>query len=225
MSRRATEVSRIEGFSDAVFGFALTLLVVSLEIPEDIGAFRQAMTGFVPFAATFAIISWIWYEHYQFFRSFPVRDTLTIWLNAALLFVVLFYVYPLKFVFTRMYQAVTNTGPAFGGGLTADDGRFMLLSFSAGFLAVFALFALLHWNAHRQRHLLALEPLELYDLRAAARAHLLSVAVGAVAVVLTIVVPADFLWIPGSIFWLLGPLHGTNGFLNGRQRRRMEALS
>ena len=34
MSTRAYEVSRIEGFSDAVFGFALTLLVVSLEMPE-----------------------------------------------------------------------------------------------------------------------------------------------------------------------------------------------
>ena len=33
MIRNGCEVSRIEGFSDAVFGFALTLLVVSLEVP------------------------------------------------------------------------------------------------------------------------------------------------------------------------------------------------
>ena len=32
---RGREVSRIEGFSDAVFGFALTLLVVSLEVPDN----------------------------------------------------------------------------------------------------------------------------------------------------------------------------------------------
>src|SRR5512134_1725434 len=75
--RRGREVSRIEGFSDAVFGFALTLLVVSLEVPDDIRAFRQAMSGFAPFAATFAIICWIWYEHYEFFRKFGLRDGLT----------------------------------------------------------------------------------------------------------------------------------------------------
>ena len=31
---RHHEVTRIEGFSDAVFGFALTLLVVQLEVPK-----------------------------------------------------------------------------------------------------------------------------------------------------------------------------------------------
>jgi len=31
---RSHEISRIEGLSDAVFGFAITLLVVALEVPQ-----------------------------------------------------------------------------------------------------------------------------------------------------------------------------------------------
>ena len=36
--RPGRDVSRIEGFSDAVFGFALTLLVASIEVPPDFQA-------------------------------------------------------------------------------------------------------------------------------------------------------------------------------------------
>ena len=39
------EVSRVEGFSDAVFGFALTLLVVSLEVKEDIEGLKAKLSG------------------------------------------------------------------------------------------------------------------------------------------------------------------------------------
>ena len=41
MIRGGREVSRIEGFSDAVFGFALTLLVVSLEVPDNFDGLKE----------------------------------------------------------------------------------------------------------------------------------------------------------------------------------------
>ena len=43
---RSHEVSRTEGLSDAVFGFAITLLVVSLEVPKTYGELMQTMRGF-----------------------------------------------------------------------------------------------------------------------------------------------------------------------------------
>ncbi len=57
IQRGGREVSRIEGFSDAVFGFALTLLVASIEVPPDFEALKQTLRGFFPFALTFALIS------------------------------------------------------------------------------------------------------------------------------------------------------------------------
>src|SRR6266849_4862162 len=92
------EVSRVEGFSDAVFAFAITLLVVSLEVPKTFGELMAAMRGFPSFAVCFALLFQVWWRHYHFFRTYDLEDNYVIVLTGVLLFVVLFYVYPLKFV-------------------------------------------------------------------------------------------------------------------------------
>src|ERR1700753_1400785 len=94
---RGAEVTRLEGLSDAVFAFAVTLLVVSLEVPKTFNELAVLMRGFVPFAICFALLLQVWHEQYLFFRRYNLQDSLTLMLNAILLFVVLFYVYPLKF--------------------------------------------------------------------------------------------------------------------------------
>ena len=98
MSRKRSELSLLEAFSDAVFAFALTLLVVSLEVPRSYDELRQALHNFIAFAITFAALIWIWYQHYVFFHRYGLNDGVMVTLNAALLFVVLLYVYPLKFL-------------------------------------------------------------------------------------------------------------------------------
>lgn len=218
---RRHQVSRIEGFSDAVFGFALTLLVVSLEVPADFAALERTLGGFLPFAATFAVVSWIWYEHYAFFRRFGLEDVFTVVANSALLFVVLFFVYPLKFVFARVFAGMTGDPSGGFGTLTVPEARLLLIIYSLGFVVVFAIFALFYWHAHRRRHALLLSPLEAFDARAGARTHMVSVTVGAASVLLALVVPAAVLWIPGMLYWLLAPLHAANGYVLGRARTRL----
>ena len=51
---RGIHMSRIDGFSDVVFGFALTLLVVSLEVPRTYDEFHAVIVGFLPFAVCFS---------------------------------------------------------------------------------------------------------------------------------------------------------------------------
>ena len=50
---RGHEVKRIEAFSDAVFAFAVTLLIVSLEVPKSFEELMVTMRGFVAFGICF----------------------------------------------------------------------------------------------------------------------------------------------------------------------------
>ena len=209
-----------------MFGFALTLLVVSLEVPETFGELERILVGFPAFAVTFTLICWIWYEHYLLFRKYDLEDGLTVVLNCVLLFIVVFYTYPMKFMFTRLISGtLIGIGPGIDDGMSATSGRTLMAVYSSGFVALFTTFMLLHWNALRQRDKLALDPLAVYDARASIRRHLISVSLGLVSVAIAVFLPIRFLPFAGLIFFLLGPAHGVFGYVNGRKRERAKGLA
>src|SRR5205807_10047503 len=79
---RGHEVSRIEGFSDAVFGFAVTLLVVSLEVPHSFAELKDAMLGFPAFGICFTLLLLVWRNHVHFFRRYGLQTAWASALNA-----------------------------------------------------------------------------------------------------------------------------------------------
>jgi uncharacterized membrane protein len=213
---RGTEHTRLELFSDAVFAFALTLLVVSLEVPRTFHDLMQSMQGFVAFAVCFAVLMQIWFKHYGWFRRYGLQDTTTRLLNSVLLFIVLFYVYPLKFLWTNLLG---------GGqvGFSLAEGRVLLVVYGLGGAAVFLVFVLFYRHAWRLRDELDLSPLERYDTRSAIRENLLTAAVPVLSVGMALALPENLVGLAGWIYLCYGPLLTWHGMREGRGRKKLEA--
>lgn len=168
---RGKEISRVEGLSDAVFGFAITLLVVSLEVPKSPAEVLHAMRGFFAFAITFSLLFMVWRTQFVFFRRYGLEDSTTVHLNAVLLFTILFFIYPLKFLFTTFVDHVLvkigfpDTTPLVP--LSSYEGKLLGVAYGLGWAAVFTIFGLLYRHAYKQRERLQLDELELFDTRAA----------------------------------------------------------
>lgn len=216
---RRHEITRLEAFSDAVFAFALTLLVVSLEAPRSYAELIQLVRGFLPFAACFALLIYIWYEHSAFFSKYGLHDRTTTILNAALLFVVLFYVYPLKFLFTLTFALVMPQLRHEAGPQTLREVTNLFVIYGLGFVAVFGVLALLYYWAWRQRTDIHLTPLEARDARGEIGTHLVSVLVGLVSIGWAKLAPGNLGAFAGFVYFLMGPAHWVYGEYNGRRRR------
>ena len=218
---RRHDITRLEAFSDAVFAFALTLLVVSLEAPRTYHELMTLARGFLPFALSFALLIWIWYEHSAFFSKYDLRDPLTVTLNAALLFVVLFYVYPLKYMTNVMFHAMLpelHLEPPSG----ATELARLFVLYGAGYVSVFAILSGLYYRAWRKRAQLALTPLQTFDARQYAGRHALSAMVGLLSIAWALAAPARLVPFAGFVYFLMAPVQTVYGTLSGKRRRPFE---
>lgn len=227
---RGHEISRIEGLSDAVFAFAVTLLVVSLEVPKTFTELALAMRGFGAFAISFALLFFVWFNQYKYFRRYGLQDNITVLLNAVLLFVVLFYVYPLKFLFSylvNVFMGGHGHVRLANGNIEAmvesgDLARLMII-FGIGYVAIFAVFILLYWHAFRRRERLELNELEIFDTRNSIREAGLNCSIGLLSIGVAVFGGDRYSPLAGPVYMLLALVMTVNGTLMGRRRRSLEA--
>lgn len=215
---RAHEVSRLEAFSDVVFGFAISLLVVSLEAPKSFHELMEMMSGIVPFGICFFIFVDIWFEHHHFFRRYALQDKPVIVLNTLLLFVLLFYVYPLKYVFVSFFASIRGIST----GLRAEDGPNLFTIYGAGVIAVFTLLALMYRHAWTKRDELGLNEVEQIDTLASIWDNGCMAAFGVISTILAHTLPLRLSMLAGFVYTFIFIPKSVIPSVMGRKRRAAE---
>lgn len=97
------EFNRVISLSDAVFAIAMTLLVLTLDVPDvSPSAMAEALTAqltqFTAFALSFILVAIIWTQHHKFMASLSKLEPVLIGLNLVLLGVVVAVPYPTNLI-------------------------------------------------------------------------------------------------------------------------------
>jgi uncharacterized membrane protein len=194
---RGKEISRVEGLSDAVFGFAITLLAISLEVPKTSGEVLHAMRGVGSFAITFLVLFSMWRTQFMFFRRYGIEDRKIVWLTGVLLFVLLVFIYPLKFIMSALFEGVLRRvgfpDPTFHRSVVLPDSDIapLFTAFGFGFAAVFGVFSLMYRHAYALRDTLQLDEVEVFDtlevVSAATKVLIIGLSLGVSYLIATLV--------------------------------------
>jgi len=230
---RGESTTRIETLSDAVFALAITLLLISTSPPSSFQQLRLFVLEIIPFAMCIALISLLWYEHFIFFIRYGFRNGYIVFLNTVLLFILLFYVYPLKFltkVITCIFGWMLTESPLlfqeFKSMMEGGNMAELMVIYGLGAASLFIVFALMYRYAYKKSEELELSEIEKFDTRMSIRTNLLMASVPLLSVLLAFIFSFDqFLvgMISGFAYFLYGPVM----FLHGRrvQKARAQLLS
>jgi len=221
---RGHEVKRIETFSDAVFAFAVTLLIVSLEVPKSFEELMVTMRGFFAFAISFTLLMLIWYEQHVFFRRYGLEDIKTVVLNAILMFVVLFYVYPLKFLFTLLFSDQIYLHEKTPFSITQQQFPTLMSIYGIGYIVIYSLFLLMYLHALGKKESLNLTGVEIFDTKTRIYANVILICIGLLSVITSQLLPVLSAGLSGFVYILIGPVFSIIHSYRGKRRRLLYPL-
>jgi uncharacterized membrane protein len=131
------ETSRVEAFSDGVFAVAVTLLILTIRVPQlsTTTTIPQQVVGqwpfFLVYAVSFLSILVMWANHHGIFNLVIRTDRVLILLNGVLLMLITFFDYPTAVV---------------GAALQANNSQQFAAMFYTGTLVVLTIVYQLFWR-------------------------------------------------------------------------------
>ncbi|MEM1411779.1 MAG: DUF1211 domain-containing protein [Pseudomonadota bacterium] len=203
---RGLDTTRIEVFVDAAFAFAVTMLAISFDaIPSNFEEMITALKKSPAFIVAVAQLVWIWWAHNVWSRRFGLDDAMTAALSAALVIVVMIYVYPLRVLAEGAFHWLT--GGFLPGSFqlqSLDELRDMFVILGIGFALLCALFCLFNAYALKRGEALHLDALERFHLGTSIRVWLGSAGCAALSITLALLLPDRFVAFAGFGYAPLG---------------------
>jgi hypothetical protein len=233
MRIRRHQPTRLEGFVDASFAFAVTLVVISIgHVPASVAEMLTALRGLPAFAASFLMITRIWLSHRDWSRHYDLDDPVSTRLSLILVLLVLIYVYPLRMLFAQMFLGLSHGWLSDGsvvGLVTLSELNSAYVVFGLGLGSISLIFVLLFRHALHHAQSIGLDAGEVLLTRMRARIWCVQVALalGSILVTLGIALLPDawVLSMPGLVPWIAsapGLVYAINT-VSGRIMRRKTA--
>lgn len=224
---RGVEPGRLENFSDAVFALAITLLLISTSAPTNFEQIKRFAWDIIPFCFCIALIILIWHQHFVFYFRYGLRNGTVLLLNTLFLIIVLFYVYPLKFLtklilFPVAYifnqdEIMVELNKTYAG----TDMAYLMVIYGVRATSVFAVLMLMYRYALKNAALLQLNEIEEFDTKASMHANFLMGIIPFLSVLVAIILRNQMLegMFSGFTYFLYFPVMQIFGRYVSKRRK------
>jgi uncharacterized membrane protein len=226
---RGVEPGRLENFSDAVFALAITLLLISTSPPTSFIQIKKFLFDLVPFVLCIALIVSIWYQHFIFYYRYGLRDGSVIALNTIFLIIVLFFVYPLKFLTKLSLYLVAypfdidwlkaDLSNMISGGDMPD----LMIIYGLGATATSFVLVFMYRHALKRKEELELTAIEEFDTKTSIKTNVLVGTIPLLSVLMAVLFYGH--WVSGMLsgftYFLYAPVMTIHGMRINKQRNKL----
>lgn len=161
---RGENASRLDNLTDAVFGIAITLLIFNLSNPNSFSELLAFTATLPAFTLSIAFLMLVWREHLRFSEVYTLNYPSLIVLNTVFIALVIFYVYPLRFLSLFLTHVFFKLDV--GLSIEASQVPYLMIYYGLVAFGLYFILFLFYLNAYRMKDKIGLSSFEIFYTKA-----------------------------------------------------------